>query len=134
MTDAEMGWLAGILDGEGTVTLLARGHGKFRQPTLSITSTDKEILLEVRRLIGGNISNVRQYKPNMKPSWIWKLNGSRTVMDVLRVLLPHLHCPSKIRRAKYLLEGYARVTKRNGYYTPDEKVLKAKYEEDFFSA
>lgn len=77
MTQLELGWLAGIMDGEGTISL-SRNQSKrdpvrWRRPALSITSTDREILDEVQRLCDGTICNVKKYRERMKPSWVWKL-------------------------------------------------------------
>jgi hypothetical protein len=135
MDAVDIGWLAGIMDGEGTVTLMKRygkNNTRFRQPTLSITSTDYEILARVQSLIAGTICNVSKYKERMKSAWIWSLNGSGRVFGVLQVIGPHLSCPKKKRRTAYLLDHYLRVTKRNGHYTLGERQAKIAFEDAFF--
>ncbi len=42
MTDIESAYLAGIIDGEGTITLTK--DGEFRYPAVSVASTTIEIL------------------------------------------------------------------------------------------
>ena len=134
MRAVDVGWLAGILDGEGTITLLARDPPRFRQPTLSVTSTDREILLALQALIKGNISRHTRAdkKAEWRQAWIWKLNGADNVLQVLACVLPHLRCPKKRRRSEYLLSRYKHVTRRNGHYTSEERELKQKFEEKFF--
>lgn len=105
---------------------------RWRRPALSITSTDREILDEVQRLCDGTICNVKKYRERMKPSWVWKLIAGEKVLALLRVLVPHLRCPLKEKRARYLIAGYASHTKKNGQYTEVEIIKKRLWEEGFF--
>lgn len=54
MTDLEKGYLAAIIDGEGTVTL-TKGSS-FRYPTIEISSTTLEIVEYLKDHFGGVIS------------------------------------------------------------------------------
>jgi hypothetical protein len=134
MKPVDVGWLAGILDGEGTITLLARSAPRFRQPTLSVTSTDLPILTRICRLAGGHISRHTRRNPNRRwrAAWIWKLNGASTVLAVLRLVVDHLRCPKKRRRARFLLAHYGRVTQRNGRYSAAQRARKVAMEQRFF--
>lgn len=134
MRPEDLGWLAGILDGEGTITLLARSREgrSHRQPTLSATSTDREILEHLVKLVGGNISRVVKYKAHHKDAWIWKLNGGSCVLEVLQAVRPWLKAPKKRRRAEFLLQRYDAVTQRNGCYTAEQRQAKEAFEQQFF--
>lgn len=134
MKPVDIGWLAGIIDGEGTITLLARGAPRFRQPTLSVTSTDLPILARLRNLVGGNISRHtrRNLRRHWRAAWIWKLNGAGVVLAVLRLVVDHLRCPKKRRRAHFLLTRYAKVTRRNGHYSALQRARKVAMERRFF--
>lgn len=57
----ETAYLAGIMDGEGSITRMHKG--KFRSPCLSITSTDLKLMMYLQSLIGGVIVNKKNYKP-----------------------------------------------------------------------
>lgn len=131
MNQAERGWLAGIIDGEGSIVLDPQGR-EWRRPALSITSTDREILEEVERLIGGTIIPIKAYKNRMKPAWIWRLQGAQKVLKSLRSVQELLKCPKKQKRAAFLLAKYDAVTKRNGQYSEEEKRQKRVFEEEFF--
>ena len=49
---------AGIIDGEGTVTLTRTHRGEYRRPVVSISSTELPLLLYVRQIVGaGRITN-----------------------------------------------------------------------------
>ena len=131
MTDIELGWLAGFIDGEGTITL--RRVNNWRYPFMSASSTDLDMLREVQRLAGGVIYERSQRNFKHKRSWCWKISSGRKALDVIRIIQPHLHCPQKQRRAAYLITNYPSVTTRNGWYTSTQKQLKADFEKTFFS-
>lgn len=78
MNDIEKGWLAGIMDGEGTITL-TKG-GLYRHPMISVASCTPEILNEVKRLCNcGIITPKRNYKSNHSPSWVWKVGYQQAI-------------------------------------------------------
>ena len=130
MKDVELGWVAGILDGEGTVAF--DRVGTWRKPRLSVTSTDYEIVTAIKKLIGGSVVERSDRDARWKPCWAWKLSGSHQVLSLLEKVLPYLRCPQKVLRAKYLLRGYHQHTPRNGYYTEAAKEAKRAFEEGFF--
>lgn len=134
MTPIELGWLAGILDGEGSILLASRSQpNRFRQPTLSATSTDRKMLERLVSLVGGFISKVKKYKHQHRDAWIWKLNGAQRVLAVLRDVAPVLSVPKKRARAYHLLAHYDEATARNGHYTPEQRAAKRAFEEAFFA-
>lgn len=45
-------YLAGIMDGEGRITLTRMHKEEFHRPCLSITSTDLELITYLQSLIG----------------------------------------------------------------------------------
>ena len=135
MQDIKLGWVVGIIDGEGSVTF--DRHGKWRRPGLSVTSTDIDILNELKELLGGAIIKVkeRRRKKNgdlFKSAWIWRLNGGRQVLNVLEQIVPFMKCPKKLLRAKYLLANYNQTTPRNGVYSSEAIVKKQLLEEGFW--
>jgi hypothetical protein len=54
MTPEQRGWLAGLLEGEGTfVTQRRRKHGKtYSYPAFEITMTDRDVIERVSALLG----------------------------------------------------------------------------------
>lgn len=132
MTDLELGWLAGIVDGEGSISLDPTS-GRWRYPRISIPSTDYEILAEVKRLLGGCISVKRDRRPNTKPSWTWKIHGGLQALRILGLIQPLLRCPKKRERAKFLFDEYERHTPKNGVYTEAMIEKKLAFEDKFFA-
>lgn len=57
MKEWEASYIAGIIDGEGTISLTRMHKGEFRRPCISISSTDKELLIYIKSLTDGVINN-----------------------------------------------------------------------------
>ncbi|MCE2394555.1 LAGLIDADG family homing endonuclease [Candidatus Poribacteria bacterium] len=58
MTDVEKAYLAGIIDGEGTVTLTRRRKNQMPSPQISVSNTHLELLEYIQLLL-----TVDAYKP-----------------------------------------------------------------------
>lgn len=129
MTEQEKGYLAAIIDGEGTITLTK--DKEFRYPVVQVTSTTYEIVDYLKRTFGGVISVKRERNPNWKQAYNWKIER-RKAIDLLAEVVELLHEPKKQGRALLILKDYIRLTPRNGKYTEEMRQLKHKFEEDFF--
>ncbi|MBT2643431.1 LAGLIDADG family homing endonuclease [Bacillus sp. ISL-41] len=128
----EASYIAGVIDGEGSITLTRMHENEHRRPVLTIASTDKELLIYIQSLTGGIITNKRNYKPGThKDSFTLSIKSKFEVLATLQRIHPYLRIERKRRRALWILERYDLVTPRNGKYRPE--MLKAKIEfEDFF--
>lgn len=129
-----MAYLAGIIDGEGTITLTRMHNNENRRPIISIASTDLDLLVYVQELTGGSISKKKNYNPSKhKISYSFVIKRKDTVFIILESILPYLKIPSKINRAEFILKNYKKVTPRNGKYNLNTLLVKQKFEEDFFN-
>jgi hypothetical protein len=129
----EASYVAGIIDGEGTITLTKMHPNEFRRPCISIASTDKDLLIYVRSLIGGVINNKKNYNPEKhKDSFVLYIKNKSDVFDALKHITPFLRVQQKRERAKWLLAQYENVTPRNGKYSPKLQRQKIEFEEQFF--
>ena len=91
----DRGWLAGMIDGEGQVTIIR--HGTRGYVVLAVANTDREALEYILHLcpgIGGGVYLVDRGLRGRKPSWRWQLLG-RAASGVLESLLPHLRIKQK---------------------------------------
>lgn len=123
--------MAGIIDGDGCVTL--GKNGKFRRPEIVVDSTDHEILTELMAMAGGNISSKKKYKKHHRQSWHWRVHGGNRVLTLLKEIEPYMRCEVKKRRAQLLIAEWRSLTPKNGYYTDTMVGAKLDFEARFMS-
>lgn len=126
MKSTTAAYIAGILDGEGTITLVKRNSHRY--PIVSVSSTSKELLDFLRHEVGGTICNHKTYKDHHKQSWSWRLT-SNNALNLLNDVIPFMLEKKKLYRANILLNEYKSVTPRNGKYT--EELLNKKKDFEF---
>ncbi len=77
-----LGYLAGLLDGEGCITI----QNKSWRIQIAMTH---EPVIRWLGVIGGSVSTRKVYG-NRKPSWRWLLMRQADVLDFLETVAPHL--------------------------------------------
>jgi hypothetical protein len=113
---AEAAYLAGLIDGEGTVTLSRKHAGDMRQLVVSISNTELPILEFALLSIGaGKLSNKGTSKAHHTPSYAYAL-WNRQALALLGQVEPYMRS-YKRERARLVLKDYVRLTPRNGRYT-----------------
>ena len=131
LSASEAAYVAGIIDGEGTVTLTRTHRGENRRPVVSISSTELPLLLYVRDVIGaGRITSKARTRAHHSPSFAYCVS-SRQALALLQQVSRYLRT-YKSERAQLLLEEYLRVTPRNGRYTPQQRQERQAFETRFF--
>lgn len=114
---ADAAYLAGLIDGEGTVTLTRKHANENRQLAVSISSTERKILEHVLDVTGvGKITNKRRDNEHHQPSFAYAVYN-RHALPLLEQIYPYLRSYKRIR-ARLILHHYVRLTPRNGRYTP----------------
>lgn len=131
MKDVELAYIAGIIDGEGTVTLSKRHGLDYRYPVISVSSTTYGLLMFLKEKCGGCISKQKVYSDKHKQSWSWKLQ-SRPAIKLAEKLIPYLLEPDKKRRCNLLVHEFLSVTPRNGKYSDELRQAKLRFQEKFF--
>ncbi len=112
----DVGYLAGLIDGEGTVTLSRRNVNKHRALVITISSTEMSILKYVQKVTGvGKITNKRITKANHTPSFTYQVSN-RQALDILKQTADFFKS-YKRERAGLAVQDYIRVTPRNGRYS-----------------
>jgi len=53
MKDTEKAYIAGIIDGEGSITLVKQHKNRNPSPMVSVASTDLELLIWLKKTING---------------------------------------------------------------------------------
>jgi len=127
----EAAYVAGIVDGEGTITLTRFHRGENRRPVVSISSTERPLLEYVRQVIGaGRITNKRRSRAHHSVSFVYVVS-SRNALELLSQIGSFLRT-YKAERTSLLLAEYRRVTPRNGRYSPALQVARSAFENSFF--
>lgn len=125
-------YIAGIMDGEGTVTLTKQNaKNKYRAPVISVSSTTPAILELLKHNFGGAISKHKVYKDHHKQAWSWKISRNRAI-EFCSLIGPLLLEPKKRNRCAMISEEYKLVTNRGGHYSSEAHQKKIKFEEAFF--
>lgn len=125
-------YLAGIIDGEGSICLTRHGKNEFARPRVSVASTTREMVDFLKITFGGHISTKRKKKKFYhKEAYIWAVSGN-LALDLLKKVVDFLKEPRKRNRARYLLSRYKGVTVRNGKYNKFQLVRKKEFEKVFF--
>ena len=109
MTSNDVSWAAGVVDGEGTITLAkqirkGRPSPAYRE-AVTVANCDKRILEPFHSMWGGNIYTVVEKRPGYSDSSTWHCpQGS--VKAFLEAVLPFLR--GKREQAGLLLEFIAK--------------------------
>ncbi|WP_230200254.1 LAGLIDADG family homing endonuclease [Bacillus niameyensis] len=131
--DWESAYLAGIVDGEGSVTLTRMHEGEHRRPCITISSTDIELLKYIQTLTNGYIITKKNYNPEKhKDSYTLSIKNKECVLIILRKISPYLRVDQKRMRALHIINNYEKVTPRNGKYNAESLKRKLLFEEEFF--
>lgn len=129
---AERAYLAGIIDGEGSITLTVKQKGGTRHLVISVSNTDKALLGYLRKIIGaGKLINKRSYKSHHRPAYTYSI-WNRQALTVLRQVAPYLRT-YKSRRARIAIVQYVSVTPRNGKYNDGLRKKREGFVGAFFS-
>lgn len=125
-------YIAGLIDGEGTVTLTREHRNERRRLVVSISSTERPLLEFVQTAVGaGRITNKRTYDSRHTPSYTYKITN-RQALELLRQIQPYM-LGYKAQRAACAIKSYLQVTPRNGRYTPEQSIAKECFETDFLN-
>lgn len=129
LSKEEAAYLAGVVDGEGTISLSRRHRNDNRQLVISIANTERELLEYIQQIVGvGRITNKRTVRANHTPSATYVIEN-RQALSLLEQIAPYLRT-YKTKRAELVIRDYLRLTPRNGKYS----ATLHKEREEFISA
>lgn len=118
LSAVDAAYIAGIIDGEGTIALTRRHRNEQRQLEISISNTDTRLLAYIKDCIGaGRVTKKRTYSDAHTPSATY-LISNRQALRLLEQVRPYLRT-YKANRADLVLTHYLTLTPRNGFYTPE---------------
>ena len=107
MTDRELGWVAGIIDGEGSVgyhPVRVNGRLKMYYTDVRVANSDRGMIDKLQRLLGPGYIELRQpEKPHHKPVWRVKWISTKAV-EILRLVVGELE--TKREQAEAVIQLY----------------------------
>jgi len=121
-TAYEIGWLAGLIEGEGTISveLKRRGDSVYASPYLQVVNTNKEIVEKVLSIIGNSAKIYKTYhKGSKRPAWQIKIYRRSGLKKVLEMIKPHV--TETTRKKIELICELIDLQDRNKRYTKEEK-------------
>jgi hypothetical protein len=132
LTPERAAYLAGLVDGEGTITLTRIHRHENRRLVVSISNNDAALLNFVKEAIGaGKITTKRTYSLRHSRSFTYQL-WSRQALQLLRQISPYLRT-YKAERAALALRDYLRLTPRNGRYNAETAAARRDFERDLLA-
>lgn len=115
MEELEKAYLAGIVDGEGTVTLTKHHKHETPTPNVIVANNDLKLLKWIKLKVGGIIVTKKIYMPHHQKSYAWSIRQDRAIRflnEIKRYLIV------KKPQADLITTCYKAVTHRAGKYTP----------------
>lgn len=110
MTEGQIGWMAGIFDGEGSVC--DDGKNGVR---LQIEMTDQDTIEKVKEFTGvGNISVVPPSKDNYQIKYKWRVGTKEDVITLINLILPWM----SLRRTERMKKALDRLSSNRGKLLP----------------
>ncbi|XWK89983.1 MAG: hypothetical protein U7127_08025 [Phormidium sp.] len=126
-----LAYAAGLMDGEGSITLIRTNKCGQRAPYLTMTSTSIELVQFMKDHFGGSACIAHKAKNNHSEAYHWKV-GRKGAIEALKLIAPYLREQEKARRAQLILENYPALLPRNGRYTPELLAKINLIEKEFF--
>ena len=118
LSPVDASYMAGLIDGAGTVTLSRRHRNDQRQLVVSIANTERRLLEWTLDTAGaGKITGKRISSPIHSPSFTYSI-ANRQALRLLEQIAPYLRS-YKATRTKLILQNYINLTPRNGRYTEE---------------
>lgn len=134
MKTEEQAYIAGIIDGEGSILLTRQSKTQHPSPCITVASTDIELLNWLKTTIGrGTLIQKKNYNPKRhKNSFTYTLIRDAAI-DLLKEIEPYLIIHKKKARAQHIINNYKKVTVRNGKYTSCQLKAKEQFYNDFMA-
>lgn len=134
MTDTEKAYIAGIIDGEGSIMLTRFHKNQYHSPCVSIASTDLELLQWIKNTVkAGKITTKKNYnKEKHKNSYTYTIIYDEAI-QLLQNIKPYLVIEKKKTRAQHIISKYKEVTIRNGRYNEAQKLAKEQFYNEFIA-
>jgi len=127
LSSTNAAYIAGLIDGEGTITLTRKHKNENRQLAVTISNTERQLLEFTLEVVGaGKITGKRTVSTKHTPSFTYAVYN-RQALALLQQVQPFLRT-YKAERAVLILSKYLELTPRNGKYSTVLKQARNKFE------
>jgi hypothetical protein len=134
MTNEEKAYIAGIIDGEGSIMLQKFHSNQLPSPCVSIASTTIELLEWISlKINSGAITKKKNYNSEKHKDSYTLVVRYNNAIELLNEVEPYLVIQAKKLRAKLILEKYKSLTPRNGRYSSELIEAKNKFYNEFIN-
>lgn len=134
MIDSEKAYIAGIIDGEGSIMLQKIHANEYPAPCISIASTTLELLNWIKERVGkGTIRKKKNYNLDKHKNCYSYILRHNDAIALLKEVYPYLVIETKRKRAELILTKYKSLTPRNGHYTKKMKIAKENFYINFMA-
>lgn len=114
MTDSELYWLAGLLEGEGSFQQGPPSAPK--SPRIVLQMTDEDVVARAAKLLGVACVPYPARQVNWKPTFVCRLTGNRAV-----IVMQQLHPIMGTRRQQQIDKALSCWKPREPKVTPEQK-------------
>ena len=111
ITDTDLAWFAGIVEGEGTFSSQGR-HGSRRRPEIAVSMTDEDVIRRCHRITG--VGGVSRYETGFKPMFRWRVTKVVRIATATKIRVAASErsepraSPQIVRSGETSLEGMVR--------------------------
>ena len=132
LSQTDAAYIAGVIDGEGTITLTRKHRNENRQLAVTISNTEMRLLEFVFAAVGaGKITRKRTSNTKHTPSFTYAIYNPQALY-LLEQNYPYLRT-YKFDRSAVILRDYVALTPRNGKYSDEQLELRAVFEASVLS-
>ena len=121
MNEVEKAYIAGIVDGEGSIGLWRHHKNETHTPNVSIANNSLPLLQWIQSKAGGGIVSKKKRQAHHGDSYAWVLRQDRAISfsnEIKSYLI------IKKQQAGLITGEYKAVTHRAGKYTPEMLIKK----------
>lgn len=134
MTEIDKAYIAGIIDGEGSIMLQRFHSNEFPVPCVSISSTSLELLNWIKKTIEkGLIISKKNYNPEVHKDCYSYVLRRNDAIYLIKEIYSYLIIETKRNRAELILKNYKALTPRNGRYSLEMLIAKEDFYNEFIS-
>lgn len=132
LTDAEKGYIAGIIDGEGCLTLRHQNNQRSYYATIQVSNTDFALVAYLMRITGyGRISTLAM-SGNRKIAYKWQVTVAAHIYEILDAVKPFLVIKEERAELLYKLrtiksQGFVRKGHSRGKLILSDEVVASCY-------